>query len=55
MDIVKLWNELEWTADARQIIEGLKNYPKDSKIILILRHSQRNEPRDFNVNADLKE
>ena len=45
MDIEKIWNESKWTAQARQIIRGLKNFPEDSKITLILRHSRRNEPK----------
>ena len=44
MDTEKIWKESEWTNEARQIIEGLKKFPDDSKIILILRHSHRNEP-----------
>ncbi|NVM45075.1 MAG: histidine phosphatase family protein [Candidatus Lokiarchaeota archaeon] len=44
MDIEKIWNEGDWTEDARQIIDGLKKFPDNSKIILILRHSHRNEP-----------
>ena len=45
MDIDKIWKEGEWTTHARQIINGLKIFPEDSKIILILRHSHRNEPK----------
>jgi hypothetical protein len=44
MDTEKIWNEDEWTEDARQIIDGLKEFPDNSKIILILRHSHRNDP-----------
>ncbi|MFX0106635.1 MAG: histidine phosphatase family protein [Candidatus Hodarchaeota archaeon] len=47
MDIDKIWEEGEWPSQARQITNGLKNFPKDSKIILILRHSQRDEPQNF--------
>jgi len=53
MDINKIWKEADWPSEARQIIEGLKKFPDNSKIILILRHSQRNEPKDFDVDADL--
>ena len=45
MDIDKIWKEGEWTTHARHIINGLKSFPDDSKIILILRHSHRNEPK----------
>jgi broad specificity phosphatase PhoE len=38
----KIWKEDEWTSEARQIIDGLKQFPENSKIILLLRHSHRN-------------
>jgi len=44
MDVDKIWEEKEWTTHARQIINNLKVFPEDSKIILMLRHSHRNEP-----------
>ncbi|MFX1281813.1 MAG: histidine phosphatase family protein [Promethearchaeota archaeon] len=44
MNVEKIWNEEEWTTHARAIIENLDKFPKDSKIILILRHSHRDEP-----------
>lgn len=43
MDTEKIWKDGEWTNEARQIIDGLKNFPDNSKIILILRHSHRND------------
>jgi hypothetical protein len=45
MDTEKIWKEGEWTNEAHQIIDGLKEFPDNSKIILILRHSHRNEPK----------
>ncbi|MFX1468649.1 MAG: histidine phosphatase family protein [Promethearchaeota archaeon] len=47
MDVEKIWKEEEWTVQARQIIEGLKNFPEEANIILILRHSQRNESEEL--------
>jgi len=47
MDTEKIWKDGEWTNEARQIIDGLKNFPDNSKIILILRHSHRNEAKAF--------
>lgn len=44
MDTEKIWKESDWTNEARQIIDGLTKFPDTSKIILILRHSQRDEP-----------
>jgi broad specificity phosphatase PhoE len=43
MDTEKIWKDGEWTNEARQIIDGLKKFPENSNIILILRHSHRNE------------
>ena len=43
MDTEKIWKGSEWTNEARQIIDGLKEFPDNSKIILVLRHSHRNE------------
>ncbi len=45
MDTEKIWKEGEWTNEARQIIDGLKKFPDNSKIILILRHSHRNDAK----------
>jgi len=45
MDTEKIWKESEWTYEARQIIDGLKEFPDNSKIILMLRHSHRDEPK----------
>ncbi len=53
MDVDKIWKEADWTLEARQIIEGLRKFPTDAKIILLLRHSQRNEPELFDKDADL--
>ena len=47
------WKEHPWTKQASNIIEGLDNFPAHSKIIIILRHSQRYEPKLINEN-DLK-
>ena len=42
MDTEKIWKEGDWATEARQIIDGLKKFPDNSKIILVLRHSHRN-------------
>jgi hypothetical protein len=49
----KIWKKLSWTKQARNIIEHLDKFPANSKIILILRHSQRYEPKLVNI-IDLK-
>ena len=45
MNVEKIWKEENWTAHARTIIENLNKFPEESKIILVLRHSHRNEPQ----------
>jgi len=49
----KIWEDHPWTKQASNIIEGLDKFPAHSKIIIILRHSQRYEPKLINEN-DLK-
>jgi hypothetical protein len=49
----KIWKKYPWTKQACNIIEHLDKFPANSKIILILRHSQRYEPKLVNEN-DLK-
>ena len=49
----KIWEENTWTKQATNIIKGLDKFPVHSKIIIILRHSQRYEPKLVNEN-DLK-
>jgi hypothetical protein len=49
----KIWNESGWTKEARKITSNLEKFPKDSKIVLMLRHSQRNEPEIMEKDADL--
>jgi broad specificity phosphatase PhoE len=48
MNIEKIWASNNWTTDARSIINGICEFPEDSKLILILRHSHRNEPEHLN-------
>ena len=53
MEVEKIWNESQWT-EAHQIINGLKQFKKDSKILLILRHSERDEIEDLKEMQNLK-
>jgi len=39
MDIEKIWENPNYTDQARQIISAIQNFPEDSKIILVVRHS----------------
>lgn len=47
------WEKHSWTKQARTIFEHLDKFPANSKITLILRHSQRYEPKLVDEN-DLK-
>jgi len=49
----QIWEKYPWTKQARNIIDYLDKFPANSKIIIILRHSQRYEPKLVNEN-DLK-
>jgi len=45
MNIEKIWEQAEWLVQARNILKNLNKFPKKSKLILVLRHSHRNEPK----------
>jgi len=44
-----IWNNAEWTKQARNIIQGIKKFPKESKIFIFLRHSQREHSNEASV------
>ena len=48
MNVDKIWEKADWVVHARRILENLHKFPEESKIILILRHSHRNEPKILN-------
>ncbi|MBY8986698.1 MAG: histidine phosphatase family protein [Candidatus Lokiarchaeota archaeon] len=51
MNAENIWNQADWVIHARNIIENLDKFPEESRVILILRHSHRNEPKLLeNVN-----
>ena len=51
MNVEEIWVQADWASQASNIINKLKEFPEDSKIILVLRHSHRNEPKPKeNVN-----
>jgi len=50
----EIWNKGAWTEQARNIINSLKNSSFDSKTILILRHSQRYEPKLTEKNPNME-
>lgn len=54
-NLEEIWDKEVWLEQARVIINELNHFPLSSKISLILRHSQRFEPKltDKNLNKDL--
>lgn len=54
MEFELIWNQQKWTKHARSLVEGLEQFPEDSKIILIIRHSHRNSIKSLNDMGDLR-
>lgn len=54
MEGVNIWENAEWTVQARNITKALKEFPENSKIILVLRHSHRNNPTKFETIHELR-
>ncbi|MHA2009008.1 MAG: hypothetical protein ACXABO_19240 [Promethearchaeota archaeon] len=51
MDVEKIWEEASWVEHSRNIIENIDKFPEESKIVMVLRHSHRNDPKPLeNVN-----
>ncbi|MHA1271806.1 MAG: histidine phosphatase family protein [Promethearchaeota archaeon] len=50
----KIWKNGKWTEQARDLIEGLKKFPENAKIVLILRHSHRKTSVDPHKLSSLK-
>ena len=42
MDIEKIWENPNYTGQARQILSAIQNFQESSKIILVVRHSHVN-------------
>ncbi len=45
-DCQTIWRDVDWCFQARILIEGLKKFPQNAKIILFLRHSHRKDSND---------
>ncbi len=45
MNLDNAWETLDWTFHARKLVIGLAEFPKNSRIIVLLRHSERNVPK----------
>jgi len=54
MEELNIWENAEWTVQARNIIKALKQFPESSKIIMVLRHSHRNDPTELEELHDVR-
>jgi len=54
MDSEDIWKNADWTVQARNIVEAVKDFPESAKIIIILRHSHRNNPTKFEKMHEVK-
>jgi len=54
MDVANIWENADWTVQARNIAEAVDKFPEGSKIILVLRHSHRNNPTKFEKMHEVK-
>jgi len=54
MDGEDIWKNADWTLQARDIVKAVKKFPKSAKIIIILRHSHRNNPTKFEKMHEVK-
>lgn len=54
MDHQSIWAQAEWTEEARHLINGLNQFPENSKIILIVRHSHRNSIKTLSDMDNMK-
>ena len=45
LDVEQIWKTEDWASQARNFVIKLKEFPYHSKIVLVLRHSHRNEPK----------
>jgi len=48
------WSEHEWTREAQEILKGIKLFPENSKIIVIVRHSHRLNAKDINDTPKMR-
>ncbi|MFX1279392.1 MAG: histidine phosphatase family protein [Promethearchaeota archaeon] len=48
MNYKSIWNQSDWTEEARSLLKGLDKFPEDSKIIFIIRHSHRKSIEQVN-------
>lgn len=49
-----IWDGHEWTSEAREVLEGIKLFPENSRIILIVRHSHRLDTKDLAEGSQMR-
>ncbi|MBY8987252.1 MAG: hypothetical protein KGD61_02270, partial [Candidatus Lokiarchaeota archaeon] len=54
MEGVNIWENANWTVQARNIVKAVSKFPEGTKIILVLRHSHRNNPTESESIHELK-
>lgn len=54
MDGEDIWKNADWAVETRNIAEAVGKFPESSKIILVLRHSHRDNPKENEKLIDLK-
>ena len=54
MNVDQVWKNAKWTQESKHLLTGLVKFPKDSKIILIIRHSHRIDSDDPWKVSELK-
>jgi hypothetical protein len=54
MDVDLIWNQQKWTKNARVLVENLNQFPDNTNIILVIRHSHRNSIKNLEDMGDQK-
>ncbi len=54
MDGEHIWKNADWAVEVRNITEAVEKFPENSKLIIVLRHSHRNNPTKNEKMVDLK-
>ncbi|MFX0057377.1 MAG: histidine phosphatase family protein [Candidatus Heimdallarchaeota archaeon] len=54
MDVDLIWNQQKWTKNANVLVETLAQFPDNSNIILVIRHSHRNSFKNLDDIGEQK-
>jgi len=52
--VIRKWEGIAWTFQARKILDGLKKFPNKSNIAVILRHSHRDNIKDAETSSKVR-